>query len=694
MPAAPSVAVRLEPVVREGGEQVVAAEVAGVGAKPYRLWYRLPADVAVDELSRAHAFTVSVLHQAMAVGRDVEIDGPLTRGLLQNLEDYQRVWSTWEPRRFRTVGIRPTALLDDEPYRPGKGALLGFSGGLDSAHAALCLSRSGDLAGLVTIRGLDLAIDDEARFQGALAHVRPLAASLGRPLRLAATNWEAVMPALPGYVGYFIPTVAVQLLTSAGYGWIAAPSVYSYDRFAPSIENNALTDPLLGRPGLPIRHFGAWARRIDKVAAVAAWPEALEHLRPCDLALPDGRACTTCRKCVQTALLFLGLGLPVPRALGGRPPATEAVERFEMPPYALLALVDAADAARARGVDDPWVEVAERRIASYGADPAAVGEVAILKRRLRFLLGGSARPGLARTLRRVGRALRGRTGPPDLPPLASGPARPSGRAHARVEADAPLFATSARGRRLYVDRDDGRGTALVAKHGALDPTTLRIWQGLLRARPWTHVVDVGANYGEMLVDLEGAPGVAVFAVEPNPRVRRLLERSLREAGVPATIVPKAISDAQGRLPLSIDRTWSGMSAVHADPRETAGHRIETIEVETTTLRALLDDGTPDGAKRVLLKVDVEGHEPSVLRGLERAGLGYGELAALVEIRHLGATDLSLFLRSFDLELYDPRADTFTRFGVGGLDALLEALEGGRFHREDAVLRPRASAVPA
>jgi hypothetical protein len=113
-----------------------------------------------------------------------------------------------------------------------------------------------------------------------------------------------------------------------------------------------------------------------------------------------------------------------------------------------------------------------------------------------------------------------------------------------------------------------------------------------------------------------------------------------------------------------------MSAVHGDPAETAGHRLETIEVEATTLRALLHDGAPDAAKRVLLKVDVEGHEPAVLRGLPLSGAGYAELAALVEIRHLGPTDLSLLLRAFDVDLFDPQAGTFARFGACGLDALL------------------------
>ena len=435
VPAAPCVVVRLEPITRDGDAQVVAATVAGVGRDSYRLWYRLPGDALVDDLSRAHAFTISVLHQAMAVGRDLEIDGPLTRGLVRHLEDYQRVWSTWEPRRFRTVAIRPAALLDDEPYRPGRGMLVGFSGGLDSVHAALGLAEEGVLAGLVTVRGLDLPLDDDPRFEGAMACARAMSGWLRCPVHVTSTNWEAVMPALSGYVGYFMPTVAAQLLMSRAGGAIAVPSGYAYDRLTPSVEINPVSDHLLGRPGFPVRHFGAWARRIDKVAAVAAHPAALEHLRPCDMTRADGRACGACRKCVQTMMLFRGLGLPVPSALGGRAPTAQEVEAFPMSPYALTALMEAVEAARAHGVTDPWVDAAERRIAAYGAEPAAVGQVAILERRIRYLTGGSARPGLGRLRRRVGRALRGRTGPPELPPLAPGPRRPQ---HAQSSGQKPI----------------------------------------------------------------------------------------------------------------------------------------------------------------------------------------------------------------------------------------------------------------
>jgi hypothetical protein len=45
-----------------------------------------------------------------------------------------------------------------------------------------------------------------------------------------------------------------------------------------------------------------------------------------------------------------------------------------------------------------------------------------------------------------------------------------------------------------------------------------MWRSLLAERPWTHVIDVGANYGEMLVGVELPRAATVIALEPNPFV--------------------------------------------------------------------------------------------------------------------------------------------------------------------------------
>jgi len=682
------ITIRLEEPVRQGDAQVVAGEVAGVAAAPYRLWFRIPADVVVEPAAAAQAFVVSVVHQAMAVGRDVDVGGPVSRGLLANLDEYQRIWSMWLPRRFRRVVIRGTSTTDDEAPRLARGMILPFSGGLDSLFSAKTLAEGGELAALVTIQGLDVPLGDARRWAGVLASVQACARSLDRPLHEASTNWRELASELPGFLGYFLAAMATSMLLASRGGGVAMPSWLPYDRLQFPSETTPLTDPLLGRPGFPVRHHGAWARRIDKAAAVADWPEALRWMRPCDASRPDGTACGRCRKCIQTALTFCGLGLAVPSALGGVVPAVEDIERLEPTPYAIHGLAEAVAAAEARGLRAPWKDAAERLVAAFGGEPAAVVEIDHLRRRLRYLVGGRTRSGLGAAFRRISRAIRGRTGPPGLPELPQWPvAQPRDGTGVRPVTEA-TFARSARGRRIYVDGDDWRGPALVARGGDLDPTALVLWRALLASRRWTHVIDVGANYGEMLVDFDPPAGTRVVAVEPNPYVRRHLERSMREAGLPVEIVAAAVSDQVGPIELAVDRTWSGMTGVFADVPDGGGHRLERLEVEAITLAALLADATPPSASHVLVKLDVEGHELAVLRGLGGAASGYAAFAALVEVRHLTDADLALLLRTYDVDGFDVRSGAFVqpRSGsVGGIRALL-ATDG--VHPRDVVLRPR------
>ncbi|MDC7986197.1 hypothetical protein PQJ75_20905, partial [Rhodoplanes sp. TEM] len=392
-----AITLRIEPETRDGTSCTVAAVLAGLAGGPARLWYRLdPAPAPpLEPLAVAHAFTVSAVAMAMAAGRDLAVDGPLTAGLIENLAEFQRGWSAWMPDRFRPVAIRQHSLVPDEPYRPERRIVLPYSGGLDSAFSALTLARDGSLGTLVAIRGLDIALADAGRWAGALAGMRSCAQSLGVPLVEAATNWQEVAPGRPGHLGYFAPVIAVPLLLS-GHAAVAMPSAYPYVALDLPHETNPISDPLLGRPGFPVRHHGAWMRRIDKADAIAGWPEGVAALRSCVDPGPDGGPCRRCRKCLQTALLFAALGHPVPASLGGAVPAPEAIEGLEDNPYTLVALDDAVRTARGRGLAAAWIDAAERRLLRAGlrttAGMDAERESHELRRRLDYVLGGTGRP--------------------------------------------------------------------------------------------------------------------------------------------------------------------------------------------------------------------------------------------------------------------------------------------------------------
>lgn len=133
-------------------------------------------------------------------------------------------------------------------------------------------------------------------------------------------------------------------------------------------------------------------------------------------------------------------------------------------------------------------------------------------------------------------------------------------------------------------------------------------------QPGDLVFDVGAHRGDKTADFL-AQGARVVCVEPQPhRARELRERFADDDRV--TVVAMGLAEAPGRLPMQI---CSQADVLSTFSREWTQGRFaeyewdQTVEVEVTTLDALIDAyGVPD-----LLKIDVEGFEYDVLRGLSR-----------------------------------------------------------------------------
>jgi FkbM family methyltransferase len=149
-------------------------------------------------------------------------------------------------------------------------------------------------------------------------------------------------------------------------------------------------------------------------------------------------------------------------------------------------------------------------------------------------------------------------------------------------------------------------------------------------------LDVGANAGVFSLAMAHAAGAAgrVVAFEPNPAlVRRFCDSLALNPGLAPRIEldERAVSDEDGarvRFFPSLDPHNSGTSSLLAGAHGTRADHA--LEVQTVTLRAVLERR---GLPRIrLAKVDVEGVEDRVVRGMGEALAAHRVEAWFVEMK--------------------------------------------------------------
>jgi FkbM family methyltransferase len=132
--------------------------------------------------------------------------------------------------------------------------------------------------------------------------------------------------------------------------------------------------------------------------------------------------------------------------------------------------------------------------------------------------------------------------------------------------------------------------------------------------PGTTAVDVGAHIGDYTYSLckHVGPNGHVIAVEPLPDLARMLTKATAKLNLPVTVVNCALSTQPGEAELRVPWEGGERMAGYAtlESRETAeGGQVFRVKVRT------LDDVCAGAASRIsFIKIDVEGHELSVLRG--------------------------------------------------------------------------------
>ncbi|MGY1885753.1 FkbM family methyltransferase [Blastococcus sp. SYSU DS0753] len=187
------------------------------------------------------------------------------------------------------------------------------------------------------------------------------------------------------------------------------------------------------------------------------------------------------------------------------------------------------------------------------------------------------------------------------------------RSRAGVPADRRYFTgTQAGGIRYLGDARDWP-SALHAVDPACNSTLIDALRSELSRRPGDYV-DVGTNIGVVAASMAAhlAPSGQVLAFEPSPETMRLAASTMAlNDAANVTLCNAAVSDTDG--PLVFNAT-PGNSAIASARRHSFSLLNECRQVTVPAVRLDTLHAAGELDRVTLVKIDVEGHEPSVLRG--------------------------------------------------------------------------------
>ncbi len=158
-------------------------------------------------------------------------------------------------------------------------------------------------------------------------------------------------------------------------------------------------------------------------------------------------------------------------------------------------------------------------------------------------------------------------------------------------------------------------------------------------RPDMVVWDIGANVG-LFSFAAAALGAHVVAIEPDPWLASLIQRSVLINKLPVTVLPAAISDR------------SGICQLHIPNEGRSSNSLEGGGVEQTVVSVTLDSLLDYFAAPQVLKIDVEGMEARVLAGAERVLQTRPRIFCEVTDHHEAIGDL---LRNANYDVFAARA---------------------------------------
>ncbi|WP_077210920.1 FkbM family methyltransferase [Bacillus dakarensis] len=200
---------------------------------------------------------------------------------------------------------------------------------------------------------------------------------------------------------------------------------------------------------------------------------------------------------------------------------------------------------------------------------------------------------------------------------------------------------------LYVNKDENRGRALLISDGTTQKRLTNFWGKAVKEFAPDLVIDVGLNYGECLFSTTYPQHTVIYGIEANADLIPYIHesRKVHPNQEQMKIINAFVSQQDYESVMFYkDKHWSGTSSATYMP---AHNMIEKVPVKSITIDSLVHSDA--ASPKLLFKVDVEGYEPFVLKGmtnlLDRCSSAIGFIEFNSEYVEKLGIDLDHFLDS-------------------------------------------------
>lgn len=276
------------------------------------LYFKFPKKVENDLTDRADPFVYGLAFYMMKEGGSFEIEGNVSKSVIDNMTIFCRIWHIWRPDEYKEIEIIGQEIEDD--YRPkNKKMLTAFSGGLDASYTAYKYKKNldkhfkYDFDRAVMILGADIPVTDKETFDIAFSKAKKMTDDLGIELIPVETNFRQYKNNWEHCFGTVVVASLNFFSKKYFYGAASDDSIKHYNI---PWGMNPLTDRFLSSDTFRFVADGYEHSRIERANIIKDWKVGLENLRVCWQNEEDlSSNCGHCEKCIRTKLNFLAVGI-------------------------------------------------------------------------------------------------------------------------------------------------------------------------------------------------------------------------------------------------------------------------------------------------------------------------------------------------------------------------------------------------